>query len=393
MRGQKGRWGLLAVLLASTWLGCGPESGDSTPLRIGVIADRDASQGRDTLEAIELAHRVLLEDGGVERPEGRRPVEIQTAVVATPEEALAAARQMSLDGIVALVGPSISRHAIPVATVADFAQLPMISPKSTHPMTTDGKSFAFRVAFTDAFQGRVLARFARDRLAVSTVAVLYDAGGDYNRSIAQVFGREFERRGGVVAEEVYAPGEVEFAGVLSRLLDHEPELVFLPNYHDEVILQARQARALGFLGPFLGGDGWAPGALDEPALEGSYFCQHWHPEATAESSLSRAFVEGFEERFGRPPNDLAALSYDAIALLFGALAQAPGPSALEVRNTLASTRSFDGVTGRITDDGRSGNPSKPALILQIGPAGELEPFDHSPAPGAAPAGAPEEVPR
>lgn len=346
--------------------GCQHQAPSDQVLRIGLILDHDATSGQSSLEAATLALEEVLVQGGVARPDGRRVIELVTETVATPDEAVAAARRLTGAGVVAIVGPSLSRHAIPVATVAEFAQVPMLSPKSTHPITTRGKRFVFRTAFTDDYQGRALAEMAHRRIGASRAAVIYDVASDYNRHIAQVFIDTFEGQGGEVsAIETYTTGENDFAPYLQRLLAAAPDLVFLPNYQHEIVLQARQLRTQGFVGTLLGGDGWVPGEPADPALEGAYFCQHWHATLGSETPSARRFVSTFERRFGHPPDDLAALTYDALGLLFESLAKTPRLDPLALRDELQNLSGFSGVTGTISFRDGGGDPEKTLLIFRI----------------------------
>lgn len=373
--------GLLALGLAVVVpLGCSKAKDAQDTLRIGLILDGNtwagrASTGHASLQAANLALEEIRTTGGLELGGIRRSPELEVESVTTPDEALAAARRLASTGVVAIIGPSISRHAIPVATVAEFAQIPMISPRSTHPLTTRNKRFVFRVAFTDDHQGRVLAHFAARHLKARRIAVLYDEASDYNRHIAQVFITAVEKLGGrIVGRATYITGETDFAPTVKALVETRPDLVFLPNYQHEVVEQARQLRRLGYSGPLLGGDGWEPGATSDPTLAGGYFCRHWDADYAGDDPRSAAFIATFEDHFGEPPNDLAALSYDAFGLLFRGLEQTATLDPRALRDELESIENFPGVTGRITYRGGGGDPEKPVLIFRITPDGTTELF-------------------
>jgi branched-chain amino acid transport system substrate-binding protein len=191
---------------------------------------------------------------------GRRKLKVMLLVEDDQDRAELAARAaqklINQDKVAALVGPSLSRNAIPVADVAEGARIPMISPNSTNPATTAGKKYAFRVDFIDPFQGRVIARFARDELHAQTAAVLYDVASAYNKGIAEVFRQVFAEAGGqVVAFESYTTdARTNLAAQLGRVRASAPQLVFLPNYADEIPIQVEQARQAGIGATLLGSD-------------------------------------------------------------------------------------------------------------------------------------------
>jgi branched-chain amino acid transport system substrate-binding protein len=140
---------------------------------------------------------------------------------------------------------------------AEQAKVPMISPRSTNQETTAGKRYVFRANFTDGLQGDVVARFARNSLENERAAVLYDIASPYNRGLAEVFQRVFTQAGGtLVASETYTTGKTTFQPQLERIRAGNPDVVFLPNYENEIPNQARQIRDMGIEATLLGADSW-----------------------------------------------------------------------------------------------------------------------------------------
>jgi branched-chain amino acid transport system substrate-binding protein len=139
----------------------------------------------------------------------------------------------------------------------------------------------------------------------------------------------------------------------------------LPNYYNEVPLQAQQARRLGLTIPIIGSDSWGSeellrlGAQD---LEGSYFSTHYAPDIATETA--QKFIREYEIKYGKKPDDVAALTYDAGRLLCAALIQAKTAERQSVREALSSIKEFNGVTGKMKFSG-TGDPVKSAVILQI----------------------------
>ncbi len=331
-------------------------------VRIGVLAmlsGPNSSNGENMKAAAELA---------VERASG--PVRLELFVEddgSTPDAALEAARRLIYrHHVTAIVGPQFSSSAIPVARLAEQERVVMIAPMSTHPDTTAGRRFVFRIPYTDTFQGRVLARFARERLKAARAAVLYDVAGAYNRTLAEIFRSSFESSGGaVVALETYTTDRnLDFTAQLGRVAAAAPDVLFLPNYAADVLAQARQARALGVRAPLLGGDGWdARQFAAVPELEGSFFATPWHPQASGDAG--RAFIEAFRAAKGRDPDEVAATTFDAVGLLVAALQRAGRTDAAAIRDAVAALEGYRGVTGLIRYRG-GGDPEKSAVIVALG---------------------------
>jgi branched-chain amino acid transport system substrate-binding protein len=267
--------------------------------------------------------------------------------------------------VAAIVGPQLSRNAIPAAQIAEETGIPMICPMSTSPLTTSGKSYGFRIPYLDGFQGTVMAYFARRELEARTAAVLFDVANVYNREIAEVFKDEFSSLGGrITAFERYTTDDnTDFSKQLSRIRQTAPDVLYLPNYAADVQRQAEQARSLGLESVLLGSDGWSDTMFQsEPAFNGSFMTRHWHPEIS--SPQSKQFFRAYSDRFGREPDDVAATTYDAFSLLFAAVELAGSSDPPEIQKNLYLLDEFQGVTGTI-DYRENGDPVKSAIIIEI----------------------------
>src|SRR5437868_6393338 len=138
-------------------------------------------------------------------------------------------------------------------------------------------------------------------------------------------------------------------------------------------LMARQAREVGIKVPLLGGDGWDSEKLYEiggAALEGSYFSNHYSVDDP--SPRIQEFVAKFKKAYGgQVPDSLAAQAYDAAGMLFDAMKRAKDLTGPSIREALAQTKDYRGVTGDITMDEKR-NATKPAVVLRIGKGGKYE---------------------
>ena len=282
------------------------------------------------------------------------------------EAASAVSKLITRDHVVALIGENASSRSLAAAPIAQNYQVPMVSPSSTNVEVTKKGDYVFRVCFVDSYQGKALAAFARQTLGAETAALLVDAKSDYSVGLAEAFRRAFTGLGGrVVAELKYAEGDSDFSAQLTALRSSRPAVVVIPGYYTDAGLIARQARSLGIESTLLGADGWDSPKLSEiggPAVEGAYFSNHYSVEDP--SPAVRTFVEAYRKAYGADPDSIAALSYDAARLIADAMRRAGSTEGKRVRDALAATADFAGVTGRITMD-VDRNPVKPAVILKI----------------------------
>jgi len=282
------------------------------------------------------------------------------------EAASAVSKLITRDHVVALIGENASSRTLAAAPIAQSYRVPMVSPSSTNTEVTKKGDYIFRVCFIDPYQGRVLASFALGRLKAKTAALLVDARSDYSVGLAEAFQEHFEKGGGrVVADLKYSEGDSDFSAQLTALLPLRPDTLFIPGYYTDAGLIARQARSLGLRSVLLGADGWDSPKVAEiggNAVEGAYFSNHYSVDDP--SPAVRSFVAEYKKSYGAEPDSIAALSYDAARLIADAIKRAGSTEGKRVRDALAATKEFPGVTGSITMDADR-NPVKPAVILKV----------------------------
>ncbi|ABC84025.1 ABC transporter substrate-binding protein [Anaeromyxobacter dehalogenans] len=335
---------------------------------VGSLTGSEATFGDSTDKGIQLAIEEVNAKGGVKG----KPLALKTYDnQGKPEEsAIAATRLVLQDRVAVLLGEVASTRSLAMAPIADANHVPMITPSSTNPRVTkeNGKvrPYVFRVCFIDPFQGTVMAKFAREHLKISRVAVLRDVGNDYSMGLADFFLAKFKELGGtIVDDQSYKAGDQDFKAQLTNIKGKNPEAIYVPGYYTDVALIARQSRELGMKQPLMGGDGWDSARLYEiggKALEGSYFSNHYSPEDPA--PRIQDFVKRYRERFGAVPDSLAAQGYDAARIAADAMGRAKDLSGEAIRDALAATRDYPGVTGVISIDADH-DAVKPAVVLEI----------------------------
>jgi branched-chain amino acid transport system substrate-binding protein len=362
-------WPLIILTLVLCWAGCRPAP--ENEIRLGVNAELTGSKptvGDSCKKAAELLAAQVNQEGGLKLGDKKYLIRLFVEDNEDKAESAAAAAQklISQDNVLAIIGPNTSGNAIPAASICEGAGVIMVSPWSTNPKTTEGKKFIFRACFIDDFQGQVMAKFARETLKVQTAAVLYDVASEYNKGIAEYFKKAFEAAGGkVVAFESYTKDDKDFSSQLTFIKAANPGVLFLPNYYNEVPLQVQQARRLGIACPFIGSDSWGSQeilTLCGPELDDSYFSTHYAPDITTETA--QKFIRAYEVKYGKKPDDVAALTYDAGGLLLTAITQAGVLDRQKVRDALAGVQQYEGVTGTMKFHG-TGDPIKSAVILHV----------------------------
>ena len=338
-------------------------------------------------EGSKFAAEMWLEDikaaGGLEVGGKKYPVEV---VIEDNESKAESAVKVSTkmiteDEVLFIVGPQSSKQAIPAGEVANNYKTPMISPWSTNPDTTKDRPFVFRGCFLDPFQGPVLANFIKEEFGFSKAAVLYDVASDYPKGLAEFFKEAWEKvngPGSVVAFESFTTKDADFSSQLTKIIRSGAEVLFTPQYYNEVALIVQQAHELGWNKPIVGSDSWGSAETVELCGKdcyGLFFSSHY---AAAEAKgATKAFIDRYNKKHGYVPDDVAALTWDALGLVQTAIqscSKITGNVEKDrqcIRDAMAKIKEFNGITGKMTFT-EDGDPIKCAVLVRISDKGEYE---------------------
>lgn len=332
--------------------------------------------GKHAINAGELVRQEVARAGGLKVGDKTYKVEFLYGDHTSDPSAAAAlaVKQVSQEKVLAIIGPLISRQAIPVAQMAQSFATPMITPWSTSPLTTENRPFVFRTCFVFTIQGPVLTKFAASQFQATKAAVLFDITSAYPRGMAASFKEAFEKvngPGSVVAYEEFRTGDKDFGKQLQRIKESGAQMLFTPQHYDEVPLIVRQAKTAGLTMPVVGSNSWAGGDLIGKCgsdCNGLFFSGNYAPGNA--KGLNKTFVEAYNKAYGADPDEPAALTWDAARLLLQAVKNTGGLSGnlvadrVAVKEALAKVKDFEGATGKIGFSG-NGDPAKCAVVVKI----------------------------
>lgn len=355
------------------------------PIKIGINAELTGDIPK-VGEGTKFAAQMWLEDikaaGGLAVGGAKVPVElvIEDNEAKAESAVKAATKLVKEDEVLFMVGPQASKQAIPAGGVANDNKTPMISPWSTNPDTTKDRPFVFRGCFLDPFQGPVVANFVTQEFKFTKAAVLYDVASDYPKGLAEFFKKAWEQlhgAGSVVAFESFTTKDTDFSSQLTKIIKSGAEVLFTPQYYNEVPLIAQQAQQLGWKNPIVGSDSWGSAELVQLCgknCNGMFFSTHY--AAAGATGKTKEFIDRYQKKYGYVPDDVAALTWDALGLVAKAVQDAgklSGNIAKDrqaVRDAMAKIKEFDGITGKMTFKD-SGDPIKCAVVVKISDKGEF----------------------
>lgn len=268
-------------------------------------------------------------------------------------------------GAKVLIGGVSSVSAVAMASVAERAKTPMISPSATASELTASGEHVYRICFKDPFQAHAMAIHARDALHLERIAVLRDVGSTYSVRLADAMSKTFEAKGGrVVASGTFEARDKDLEATIQDLLAPDPEAIYVPAYEKEILRVVRAARKLGFEGRFLGADGWdtddVRAAID--VMEGSRFTTSY--VADEPRPAVKRFVDEYVAHMNEHPSALAALGYDAAHVVVLAIARAGRADRDAIQRALRDAPAVDGVTGSIGFDA-TGDTEGRAVIVEL----------------------------
>lgn len=353
-----------ALLLIGSTSGCKRDgnTGSADEIRIGQYASMTGSTatfGQSSDEGVRLAEEQINAAGGILGKKVRVITEDDRSV---SEDAVnAVSKLINRDKVVAVIGEVASKRSLAGAGVCQAAGVPMLSPASTNPEVTRAGDFIFRICFTDDFQGRIGAVFAKDK-GWKRIAILTDVANDYSKGLAKAFKENIDASS-IVAEENFKEGDKNFEAQLNKLKAANPDAVYLSSYYTEVGLILTQARRLGLNVPFFGGDGWdSPMTLKNPATQGCYYSDHYAADWPRPQTLT--FVKAYQAKYGKSPDAMAVLGYDSMLVMAEAIKKAGKAEPKAIRDALAKIKDFPGASGDITIDANR-NVSKSIVVLKI----------------------------
>ncbi|SMB79310.1 amino acid/amide ABC transporter substrate-binding protein, HAAT family [Desulfonispora thiosulfatigenes DSM 11270] len=378
---------LVLVLLAGALVGCSNEKpaaekdgeGDKT-VKIGInyeLSGGVASYGQSSVDGIKMAFDEINAAGGID---GKMIEPIEYDNKSEPAEATSTATKlMTNDKVVAVLGPATSGNFKAQEPVAMKNKIPMVSASATADDVTvkldkngkivpgSAKEYVFRLCFSDSFQGTAMANFAARNLEAKTAVIIKDNSSDYAKGLAENFRATFTDGGGtIVAEEGYIAKEKDFNAILTSVKNQEYDVIFLPGYYEEAGLLIKQARNLGITAPILGADG-----LDSPkllelagaeALNSVYFSNHY--SSLDQDPVVVDFIKNFKDKYKKDPDAFNALGYDLGKFIADAVKRAGSNDPEAIKDALAATKDFTGVTGSFSMD-ENHNPVKAIVVIEL----------------------------
>jgi branched-chain amino acid transport system substrate-binding protein len=267
-----------------------------------------------------------------------------------------------------IIGEECSDATLAVMPAVAQAKVPLINAGSSAIRITEpGNPWTFRIFPNEVMQGVDIAANAYNRLNARTAALLYE---NTNAGIgnAKVFNENFTKLGGKVLADIGFGRDVnDFTAIATRVASLG-KIDVIPTYTLEG-QGVKITQALAQAAVVKGGGGaaiqigtiWLPSGFDQKAGKASVgYVRAVQFDPNEERDIVRDFVKNFKARFNSDPTHLNAHAYDQIMLIADVVKRG-ARDAQSIRDTLAATRNFSGVTGSVEFDRTNQNIRKDTI--------------------------------
>jgi branched-chain amino acid transport system substrate-binding protein len=256
-----------------------------------------------------------------------------------------------------VIGEECSDATLAVMPVMDEAKIPLLNAGSSSiKITEPGNPWTFRIMPNEVMQGVDIATNAYNRLNARTAVLLHE---NTNAGIgnAQVFADTFTKLGGKILADIGFGRDVnDFTAIATRVAGLG-QIDVIPTYTLEG-QGLKITQALAQAGVVKGGGGqaiqlgtiWLPFGFEQKAGKaavGYIRIVQFDPTDTRE--IVHNFIEAFKAKYNQDPTHLNAHAYDQIMLIADVVRRG-GTDAQSIRDGLAATKDFSGVTGSVAFD-------------------------------------------
>ena len=267
------------------------------------------------------------------------------------------------EGVVAILGPLFSSHAVKVGPVINIPVLLGATRAEVTAAETDPNDFMFLIAGSNVLQAKLLAKVVVNQLGKKTAGMIWKNKDVYSEGFVESFESNFQKLGGsIVAKEVYESDDtMMFDAQLTTIQAAAPDVLLLASFPRANPRIMKQARDMGIESIFIGSDGWDDPLMfevleDNAPLDNSFYCTNLDPDAVE-------FISAYEAAFG-PVDGIAATGYDAMKILAMAIEATESTDPMAIRDAVAAITNYEGAT-TISRFDENRNPVKSVGIRQI----------------------------
>ncbi len=322
------------------------------------------------LNGAKLKAKEINDTGGVLG----RPIELVIYDTKTDPTVIAssASQLINQDHVPVGLGFTDSDSALALGPIFQQAGVPFVTPGATSPKLPEQVgSTMFLACFGDNVQAAAGAEFILGKLGAKTAFLLRDNSTEYTTLLAKYFDAAFTHGGGqILSRDDYKSGDKSFTAQITKLKaqSRKPEVLYVSAMPDDIGLVVKQMRQAGVAQPIVGGDGYDTPLLlsvGGKAANDVYYSTHAYMAEDSTPPIVKFFTAYKAAYNTAPENAFAALGYDTVGLIADAITRAGAPEPGKIRDALAATQGYKGITGSITYQPGSRVPQKTVSLIGV----------------------------
>ncbi|MDY0322548.1 MAG: ABC transporter substrate-binding protein [Candidatus Carbobacillus sp.] len=279
------------------------------------------------------------------------------------------------DQVVSIIGPTLSSEMFAVGPIANEAETPIFGISNTVEGINDIGPYVFRNSLPESIAVPTAMKAANDKYHFKTAALIYANNDDFSVSGYKTMKKTAEALGWeILTEQSFALNDVDFSAQLTKIKDKHPDVLLVSALYKEGSMVVKSARALGIDAVIIGGNGFNNPKVFEiagDAAEGLIVATPFSPEK--QDPKVQAFVQAYEAKYGKKPDQFAAQAYDGLYIMAQSLLKAGEADRGKLRDALAALKDFEGVSGKLSFD-ENRNPIGEAVVV-VAKGGKYVPFE------------------
>lgn len=318
---------------------------NSEEILVGVllpVTGNNATDGKDMLNAMQMAAEKINNDGGV----NGKKLKLEVADDACdPQMATTAANKLVSMKVTAVVGGYCSGSTLPASGVFNNAKIPMIvAAANSSELPAQGYEGLFLINGLVPDQAKTGADYFKEKGA-NNIVIIHDNSA-YAKNLADFAQKSVEENGGkVIGFEAINPEEKDFGSLMTKLKSLNPDGTYFTGYYAAGGLMMKQFKEKGVSGYFMVGDGsYSPDIID---IAGADNAEGLLVTATPTANFipgADEFVKEYKSKHkDLSPGPFSALSYNGMNLLADALKRANSTSSEDITKALKETKAFEGI--------------------------------------------------
>lgn len=361
-------------LIGGIFAGCGSSSNPSSSngakeILIGNLQDMSGPTsvwGNAVTRGIELAVEKLNAQGGLN---GSKIRLLTMDTKGDVQESIKAyTRLVDQEKAVAVIGPPVSNIGIGLAPIADSKKVALVGsfadPRAT--VAEDGKVHPsmFLMQPSTVQYGEIMASYAIEKLGLKKIAIFYDQSNAYAVSLVAPF-KEYAKSVGaeIVIEQVYSRGDKDFKTQLSKIKESDAQVVYAPNYIQDLVITVKQRKQVALELPFVGGLDFAPPFAslvnDGEATNNLYFANNFSDTEPQLAEVRNAY----KAKFNEDPINKVYLGYDKMLVIAEAVKKGGGITPDKILQGLNQIKDLQGTTGKITISPQTHQPVGLSMVM------------------------------